>query len=103
MLQKCEASILTYFHLRTRQWFTERLNPPQGWLFLLVARQSVQAPSALAPQRRFLSNFLPLKSYKNECLTDVRKYLKAIDFNLTPTPLNTSININSLNEKQFFH
>ena len=27
-------------------------NPPQGWLFLLAARQSMQAHSALAPQRR---------------------------------------------------
>ena len=27
-------------------------NPPQGWLFLLAARYSVQTPSALAPQRR---------------------------------------------------
>ena len=26
---------------------------PHSWLFLLAARQSVQAPSALAPQRRF--------------------------------------------------
>ena len=34
--------------------------PPQGWCFLLAARQSVQAPSALAPQRRFL---FPLFSF----------------------------------------
>ena len=49
----------------------ENLSPrgfnPHSCLFLLAARQSVQAPSALAPQRR-LRYFLTLKSSRNFCL-----------------------------------
>ena len=32
-------------------------NPPQGWLFLLAVRHSLQALSALAPQRRLNFEF----------------------------------------------
>ncbi len=38
--------------LKSKLYNKSYFNPPQGWLFLLAARHSVQAPSALAPQRR---------------------------------------------------
>ena len=38
--------------LKSKLYNKSYFNPPQGWLFLLAARQRVQALSALAPQRR---------------------------------------------------
>ena len=36
----------------TARFLCHFFNPPQGWLFLLAARHSLQAVSTLAPQRR---------------------------------------------------
>ena len=45
-------------HLWCRGMTWEDEIKPHSWLFLLAARQSVQAPSALAPQRRLALPFV---------------------------------------------